>query len=269
MKEEKKWAPVLGYDGSYLINDRGDVKSLIRKTRQPGNLVSQWCDGNTKDMSKEDFEKYHGYKRVRLQNEKTKRRVNYQVHRLVWEAFNGKIPDGMQVNHINEIKDDNRLENLNLMTQKENINYGTALDRGAKKLTYSLSEVQTILDSKFGGNIIIVSYGGVMGTSTFKCNTCGDMFKRSLNNEQRYKGNGCLSCNRLARIAKRFEKAKAALNDKFDGNIVFTDTQYAGSNEQSHFKCLACGTNFIGRYDSEIGETHGNGHPRCPKSKLN
>ena len=35
----------------------------------------------------------------------------------------------MQVNHINEIKTDNRLSNLNLMTPKENVNYGTGIDR--------------------------------------------------------------------------------------------------------------------------------------------
>lgn len=55
------------------------------------------------------------------------------VHRLVWEAFNGPIPEGMDVNHINEDKTDNRLENLNLMTRKENINWGTCIERRRQK----------------------------------------------------------------------------------------------------------------------------------------
>ena len=59
----------------------------------------------------------------------------FKVHRLVYEAFYGEIPNGMQVNHINEIKTDNRLENLNLMTPKENCNYGTRLERILKKTT--------------------------------------------------------------------------------------------------------------------------------------
>ena len=57
----------------------------------------------------------------------------FKIHRLVYEAFYGEIPQGMQVNHINEIKSDNRLENLNLMTPKENINWGTAIQRRIEK----------------------------------------------------------------------------------------------------------------------------------------
>lgn len=44
-----------------------------------------------------------------------------KVHRLVYETFVCKIPDGMQIDHINTIKDDNRLENLRIVTPKENM----------------------------------------------------------------------------------------------------------------------------------------------------
>lgn len=68
-------------------------------------------------------------------------RKYYSVHRLVYEAFIGPIPDGMQVNHINEIKTDNfvfvnpdgsvdlKKSNLNLMTPKENMNWGSCQER--------------------------------------------------------------------------------------------------------------------------------------------
>lgn len=46
------------------------------------------------------------------------------VHRVVYTACYGEIPEGMQVNHINEIKTDNRIDNLNLMSSKENCNWG-------------------------------------------------------------------------------------------------------------------------------------------------
>ena len=41
-------------------------------------------------------------------------------HRLVWESVNGPIPDGMQIDHINRIRDDNRIENLRLVTCQQN-----------------------------------------------------------------------------------------------------------------------------------------------------
>jgi hypothetical protein len=45
----------------------------------------------------------------------------YQAHRIVWEMHNGKIPEGMQIDHINGVYDDNRLENLQLVTQQGNV----------------------------------------------------------------------------------------------------------------------------------------------------
>lgn len=41
---------------------------------------------------------------------------------MIWEAFNGKIPEGYEIDHINTIRNDNRLENLRLFTHKENCN---------------------------------------------------------------------------------------------------------------------------------------------------
>lgn len=55
-------------------------------------------------------------------------------HRVIYTYFNGAIPEGMQINHINEIKTDNRLCNLELVTPKENINHGTRNERAAAKL---------------------------------------------------------------------------------------------------------------------------------------
>lgn len=44
----------------------------------------------------------------------------YLEHRLIWIYYNGDIPDGMQIDHINRIRDDNRIENLRLVTPQEN-----------------------------------------------------------------------------------------------------------------------------------------------------
>lgn len=56
------------------------------------------------------------------------------VHRLVWEHVHGPIPEGMVINHINGVKTDNRIENLECVTEGENHDHATyvlGVDRGA------------------------------------------------------------------------------------------------------------------------------------------
>ena len=47
--------------------------------------------------------------------------VKFQVHRLIWIWHHGDIPEGLVIDHQNEVKDDNRIENLKLMRQRENV----------------------------------------------------------------------------------------------------------------------------------------------------
>lgn len=113
--EKEEWRDIPNYEGFYQVSNLGRVKSfygLKEKILKPG------IPNN-------------GYYQVELC--KNSIRKFYMVHRLVWEAFNGQIPEGLQVNHINEIKSDNRLSNLNLMTAKENCNWGSRNERRAKK----------------------------------------------------------------------------------------------------------------------------------------
>ena len=49
-------------------------------------------------------------------------RNSYMANRLVWMAFNGEIENGMEIDHINGDRQDNRLENLRKVTHKENCN---------------------------------------------------------------------------------------------------------------------------------------------------
>lgn len=46
-----------------------------------------------------------------------------RAHQVVWIAANGPIPDGLEINHRNGIKTDNRLANLELVTRSENIRH--------------------------------------------------------------------------------------------------------------------------------------------------
>ena len=76
--------------------------------------------------------KKDGYQQVCLSDNEGKIKW-YYIHRVVYEAVTGSpIPNGMQVNHIDENKANNNISNLNLMTPKENTNWGSGIERCTK-----------------------------------------------------------------------------------------------------------------------------------------
>lgn len=87
------------------------------------------------------------------------------AHRAIWEAANGPIPPGMQINHINGIKHDNRLENLEVVTPSENILHAYATNlasavgekNGRAKLT--ARDVLAIRKSPLSSRVIAKQYG--------------------------------------------------------------------------------------------------------------
>lgn len=121
------WRNVKGYEGLYQVSNYGRVRSMwYGKVR----ILKQ--DKNNK-----------GYRIIKLC--KNGKRKKFYVHRLVYEAFNGEIPEGYEINHIDENSLNNRLDNLNLLTHKANINWGTATQRRAEKLS------QTVLQLTYPG----------------------------------------------------------------------------------------------------------------------
>ena len=65
--------------------------------------------------------KSSGYLNFTIYNEKLEKRINYLQHRFVYEVFRGPIPRRFEIDHINGIKTDNRLKNLQLLTHKQNV----------------------------------------------------------------------------------------------------------------------------------------------------
>ena len=95
-----------------------------------------YSDGRIWSYKRNKFLKHQtdkgGYKRVCLTDNLGKRKM-YMVHRVVYESVTGApIPEGLQVNHIDENKTNNNINNLNLMTCKENNNFGTRTQRCSK-----------------------------------------------------------------------------------------------------------------------------------------
>ena len=76
-----------------------------------------------------------GYQIVRLFDNECKPKW-YYVHRVVYETVTcSPIPKELQCNHINEDKTDNRFCNINLLSPKQNVNWGTRNKRSAKALS--------------------------------------------------------------------------------------------------------------------------------------
>lgn len=65
----------------------------------------------------------------------TGERWNTKIHRVVWTGVNGPIPQGLDVNHIDENKNNNSIDNLNLLTRKENNNWGSRNERAGKAIS--------------------------------------------------------------------------------------------------------------------------------------
>lgn len=122
------WRDIRGFE-AYQISNFGRVRThahvLLSRNRQSylirsGQIVRQ-------------HQSNKGYLKVGLYRDGIRKSEN--VHRLVAEAFVSGYQSGLVVNHLNEIKTDNRAVNLEWCTPKENTNYGTARQRIREKLT--------------------------------------------------------------------------------------------------------------------------------------
>lgn len=142
---EEIWKDINGYNGAYQVSNLGRVYCKesyvfgfwdISKVRKKPHILAQANNGN-------------GYKYVTISI--NKRRKNHYIHRLVAEAFLPKQSNSAVVNHKNGIKSDNRLENLEWCTRKENIQH--AIKNGLIKTginsKYSLKVYNTITNQTY------------------------------------------------------------------------------------------------------------------------
>ena len=119
MKKES-WRDVVGSGGFYQVSDLGRVRSLDRKISSLGRSNKKYLrliKGKLLSPSLCGA----GYLKVYLGKVGGNRYA--MVHRLVCDAFLKPLRGGQVTNHKNGIKTDNRLSNLEIITQKENIKH--------------------------------------------------------------------------------------------------------------------------------------------------
>lgn len=112
---EEIWKPILGLEGKYEISNLGNCRRLAY-TEERNNRWGKVIEYHFKPKTL-----IPGYTRFGYQYYKIKNKA-YYTHKLIAEAFIPNPLNKPEVDHINTIRDDNRIENLRWVTDKENCN---------------------------------------------------------------------------------------------------------------------------------------------------
>ena len=107
---EEIWKDIKGYEGRYKISNLGNIYTYVRDK----NMTPKQCR--------------KGYLRINLRDSQGVRK-SHAVHRLVAQAFIPNPENKPQVNHIDEDKTNNRVDNLEWVTNRENAIHGTKIER--------------------------------------------------------------------------------------------------------------------------------------------
>ena len=119
----EEWRDIKGYKGYYQISNFGRVKSL------PRDVGSNRCKNET--IMKTSLDK-DGYEHLVLR--KNGKQRHFRVNRLVAEAFLENPNNYLQVNHKDEDKTNNNVNNLEWCSAKYNVNYGSRTEKASKKV---------------------------------------------------------------------------------------------------------------------------------------
>jgi hypothetical protein len=114
--EQEIWLPVVGYEGYYDISNMGNIRSLYRTVKRKNGTTL-----NIPFKTKSVKTAKSGYAYVHLDKDGIRKFCS--VHRLVAKAFLPNTENKKCVNHINSVRDDNRVVNLEWVTPTENMQH--------------------------------------------------------------------------------------------------------------------------------------------------
>jgi hypothetical protein len=115
------WKDIIGYEGLYQISNLGKVKSLERFY-----FIGRHKIKTSKVVVKEKFLVISTYKKIGYQYvvlSKGPKAVKVKIHRLIALHFIPNPNNFPQINHINAVRSDNRIENLEWCTQSHNMKH--------------------------------------------------------------------------------------------------------------------------------------------------
>ncbi len=116
------WKPVIGFP--YTISDQGQIKNI-----KTGKILKPYLIPNGYFMVAlgKNIPRLKGSDGRFIKAIIPSRLTKCLVHRLVWQAFNGPIPNGLVINHISGVKTDNRLVNLEMVTKSQDAKHAFRL----------------------------------------------------------------------------------------------------------------------------------------------
>lgn len=217
-KTVEEWRPVVGYEGLYEVSDWGNVRSDYKK-----------------DLKK--LQKFSRTKYTFVTLFKGGKGKIFTIHRLVAEAFIPNPQNKSCVDHINTIRDDNRVENLRWCTHKENLNNSLTKEHlskariGKKASEETKEKLRKIGKTKIGN---LNSFYGKHHTDKTKQKSSEKM-QKLINENLEYKEQ---LIKQLREVSKRRFKPRYQIDPQNNQVVKLWDDYDEFKNSKFNIKCV-------------------------------